>query len=101
VAALDAVTPVACDVRSQDDCTDAVEAAVEALGGLDALVYATGVTGFTPLDATGMDRWAEIFSVNLFGAAQVTATAGPCSSRRTPPSDPSPDWWSTACPRRG
>jgi NAD(P)-dependent dehydrogenase (short-subunit alcohol dehydrogenase family) len=85
VAALDAVTPVACDVRSQDDCTDAVEAAVEALGGLDALVYATGVTGFTPLDATGMDRWAEIFSVNLFGAAQVTMAALPHLT--TPASD--------------
>jgi NAD(P)-dependent dehydrogenase (short-subunit alcohol dehydrogenase family) len=75
VAELEGVIPVACDVTVPDDCDQVVTTAVEALGGLDALVYATGTTGLMPLDSTGRDAWSEIFSTNLFGAAMVTRSA--------------------------
>jgi NAD(P)-dependent dehydrogenase (short-subunit alcohol dehydrogenase family) len=75
VAELAGVIPVACDVTLPEDCDRAVTTAVEALGGLDALVYATGTTGLMPLDSTGPDPWSEIFGTNLFGAAMITRAA--------------------------
>ncbi|HEX3461513.1 MAG TPA: SDR family oxidoreductase [Acidimicrobiales bacterium] len=77
VAELEGVTAVACDVTLPEDCDSAVATAVEALGGLDALVYAAGATQLTPLDATGLDQWTELFGINLFGAAMVTRAALP------------------------
>jgi NAD(P)-dependent dehydrogenase (short-subunit alcohol dehydrogenase family) len=77
VAELAGVTPVACDVRSVAECDGAVGWAAQTLGGLDALVYATGITGLTPLDSAGPEIWMEIFATNLFGAAMVTRAALP------------------------
>ena len=77
VAELEAVTAVACDVTLPEDCDRAVDTAVETLGGLDALVYAAGATQLTPLDSTGLDRWTELFGINVFGAAMVTRAALP------------------------
>jgi NAD(P)-dependent dehydrogenase (short-subunit alcohol dehydrogenase family) len=77
VAELEGVTAVACDVSLPEDCGRVVAAAVEELGGLDALVYAAGTTWLTPLDTTGPESWSEIFNVNLFGAAMVTRAALP------------------------
>jgi NAD(P)-dependent dehydrogenase (short-subunit alcohol dehydrogenase family) len=75
VADLEGVIPVACDVTLPEDCDRVVTTAVEVLGGLDALVYATGTTGLMPLDSTGLDPWSEIFGTNVFGAAMVTRAA--------------------------
>ena len=77
VAELEGVTAVACDVSVPEDCDRVVAAAVERLGGLDALVYAAGITWITPLDSTGPERWTEIFRTNLFGAAMVTRAVMP------------------------
>jgi NAD(P)-dependent dehydrogenase (short-subunit alcohol dehydrogenase family) len=77
VAELEAVTAVACDVTVPEDCDRAVTAVVETLGGLDAVVYAAGATQITPLDSTGLDRWTELFGINVFGAAMVTRAALP------------------------
>ena len=40
---------VPCDVRDEDACNAAVATAVEAFGGLDAVVYAPGISSFDPL----------------------------------------------------
>jgi NAD(P)-dependent dehydrogenase (short-subunit alcohol dehydrogenase family) len=77
IAKLDRVVPVACDVGNVDITTRAVEEGASALGGLDAVVYATGTTGLTPLDSTGPDEWNLIFTTNVFGAAMVTRAALP------------------------
>ena len=77
VGALGGVTAVACDVRDAAACDEAVGWAARTLGGLDALVYATGITGLTPLDTAGPELWTEIFATNLFGAAMVTRAALP------------------------
>jgi NAD(P)-dependent dehydrogenase (short-subunit alcohol dehydrogenase family) len=77
VAELRGVTPVACDVTASEDCDRAVATAVEVLGGLDAVVYATGTTSLTPLDSAGPEIWAELFMTNVFGAAMVTRAALP------------------------
>lgn len=77
IAELDGVVPVACDVGAADQCDRAVEFAVATLDGLDALVYATGTTGLTPLDSAGPEEWTQIFTTNLFGAAMVCRASLP------------------------
>jgi NADP-dependent 3-hydroxy acid dehydrogenase YdfG len=75
IADLDGVIPVACDVMEADSCAQAVATAVVLLGGIDALVYASGTTRLTPLDRTDGDQWAELFATNVTGAALVTRWA--------------------------
>jgi NAD(P)-dependent dehydrogenase (short-subunit alcohol dehydrogenase family) len=74
---LEGVVPVACDVTDPDECDGAVAEAVEVLGGLDALIYAAGTTGITPLHTTGREAWLEFFATNMFGAALVSRAALP------------------------
>lgn len=70
-----AVAP--CDVRDEASTARAVGDAVAALGGLDALVYATGRARLVDAaDATAAD-WAEILETNLVGASIVTRAALP------------------------
>jgi NAD(P)-dependent dehydrogenase (short-subunit alcohol dehydrogenase family) len=54
-----------------------VNDAAAALGGLDALIYAAGVSRITPLDRSGPEAWAEVFETNLFGAVHLTRAAIP------------------------
>jgi NAD(P)-dependent dehydrogenase (short-subunit alcohol dehydrogenase family) len=69
------VVPLPCDVTSPAAAEAMLDAAVERLGGLDALVYAVGLTQINPLDEAGVDDWVELFGPNLFGAATVTRAA--------------------------
>jgi NAD(P)-dependent dehydrogenase (short-subunit alcohol dehydrogenase family) len=68
--------PVVCDVTAPD-CAHAVDDAAGALGGIDALVYATGMSPLVMLDGASADAWREVLDVNLVGASQVTAAALP------------------------
>jgi NAD(P)-dependent dehydrogenase (short-subunit alcohol dehydrogenase family) len=70
-------TTLRCDARDPSQCDEVAGAACERLGGLDALVYATGVTRITPLHESGIQDWREVFETNLFGAAMVTKAALP------------------------
>lgn len=58
-----------CDVRSTDSVLDAVDAAVEAFGGLDILV-ANAATLTPPATVEDLDEadWAQALAVNLSGA---------------------------------
>ena len=67
--------PIACDATDPDSCTRAIEEAASGLGGIDALVYATGVGEVTRLKDTGVDTWRRAFDTNVIGAALVTAAA--------------------------
>jgi NADP-dependent 3-hydroxy acid dehydrogenase YdfG len=66
-----------CDVRSPQDCARAVAEAVAAFGGLDALVYAVGMSPLAFLAEAGADEWREVLDTNLVGASLVTAAALP------------------------
>jgi NAD(P)-dependent dehydrogenase (short-subunit alcohol dehydrogenase family) len=66
-----------CDVRDAGSCTAAVEDAVAALGGLDALVYSTAIDLLVRIADADMETWADTFATNVFGAGLVTATALP------------------------
>lgn len=73
---LDAV-PIPGDVSDDAGARRVVEGAVDALGGLDGLVYAVGMSMLRPLAEASMDDWRQVFDANVFGAAVVTATAAP------------------------
>lgn len=71
------VVALCCDVRDPERCEQLVDDACAQLGGLDALVYATGLSRITPLDRSGIDDWRAIFETNVFGPALVTRAALP------------------------
>src|SRR5262245_10653976 len=48
---------VACDVRDEAGCARAVVGAIEALGGLDALVYAAGMSPLGLLESATQAEW--------------------------------------------
>jgi len=66
---------LACDVTRAGDCRAVVERALAAFGGLDALVYASGVSPLCLLAEAGQDDWRQVLDVNLIGASLVTAAA--------------------------
>lgn len=66
---------LACDVAHEADCRSAVLRAVAALGGLDALVYASGVSPLCLLGEAGQAEWRRVLDVNLIGASLVTSAA--------------------------
>jgi NAD(P)-dependent dehydrogenase (short-subunit alcohol dehydrogenase family) len=65
------------DVRSPIASQLAVRAATQELGGLDTVVYATGVNRLAMLVDTDLDAWHELLTTNLVGAALVTQAALP------------------------
>jgi NADP-dependent 3-hydroxy acid dehydrogenase YdfG len=69
------VVPLQCDVTLPGAVNTMVEAAVERLGGLDALVYTAGLSRINPLHEASFDDWVELFAPNVFGAAIVTRAA--------------------------
>jgi NAD(P)-dependent dehydrogenase (short-subunit alcohol dehydrogenase family) len=73
----DRVHGVFCDVRDPSVCAEAVEHAVDRLGGLDGLVYAPGVAVVTDLRRATADHWRSVMETNVIGAALVTAAAVP------------------------
>jgi NAD(P)-dependent dehydrogenase (short-subunit alcohol dehydrogenase family) len=65
--------PVAADLRSADDCAALAEAAVAALGTVDALVVCSGASGLWLLRDTSQADWHSVFDVNVIGPSLVTA----------------------------
>ncbi|KUH82965.1 MULTISPECIES: SDR family NAD(P)-dependent oxidoreductase [unclassified Mycobacterium] len=68
---------VACDVTDRDACQRAMAEVVENFGGLDALVYTTGVGVLAPLTEVTAEQWANLFATNVTGASLITAAAAP------------------------
>ncbi len=58
-------------------CRDAIAEAASRLGGIDALVYASGVGPPRHLVDLDADTWRRTFETNVTGAALVTAAAIP------------------------
>jgi len=73
----DRVHATRCDVRDPESCTEVVATAVSALGGLDGLIYAPGITVVTELWKATPDHWRSVFETNVVGAGLVTAVAIP------------------------
>lgn len=77
VAGVPGAIAVGCDVRSGEQCASAVAEAARALGGLDAFVYAAGMSPLGMLEDAGPDEWRTVLETNLVGASLVTARALP------------------------
>jgi NAD(P)-dependent dehydrogenase (short-subunit alcohol dehydrogenase family) len=68
---------VTCDVTDAESCQAAVEEAASHLGGIDALVYATGVGPLARIADIDAETWRWAFDTNVIGASLVTAAALP------------------------
>lgn len=68
---------VTCDVTDAITCRRAIGRVVDEFGGLDALVYTTGMGVLAPLADVTSEQWAQLFATNVTGASLVTAAAAP------------------------
>ena len=68
---------IACDVTQPSSCRAAIAEAASSLGGIDALVYSTGVGPLRRLIDLDADTWRRTFETNVTGAALITAQAIP------------------------
>jgi NAD(P)-dependent dehydrogenase (short-subunit alcohol dehydrogenase family) len=68
---------IRCDVTDEASCRSAIEEAAAGLGGIDALVYATGIGPLARIEDLDADTWRRAFDTNVIGASLVTAAALP------------------------
>lgn len=68
-------TAIAVDVADAQACDDMVGEAVDALGGLDWVVYTPALFMLRSLDEVTADEWRQVLDVGLVGAALVTRAA--------------------------
>jgi len=68
---------ISCDVRDPEACSETVGRCVEGLGGLDALVYATGLASLRRVEDADYELWCQCLEVNLLGASLITRAALP------------------------
>jgi NADP-dependent 3-hydroxy acid dehydrogenase YdfG len=65
------------DVEDSAAIPEVVDAAAEALGGLDAVVFTSTVIPFAHIEDTDVTTWIHAFSVNALGANNVLRAALP------------------------
>jgi NAD(P)-dependent dehydrogenase (short-subunit alcohol dehydrogenase family) len=68
---------IACDVTDTASCQEAIAEAAAGLGGIDALLYATGVGHLGRLVDIDVEAWRHPVDPNVIGAALITAAAMP------------------------
>lgn len=66
---------IVCDVTDESSCRAALEKAATGLGGIDGLVYATGIGPLRRLADLDADTWRRTFDTNVTGASLITACA--------------------------
>ncbi len=65
------------DVRDRNSVVRAVDAAAEALGGLDVVVNNAGVSAVGTVEENDDEEWSRVLDINVVGIARVTAAALP------------------------
>ncbi len=68
------------DVRDPDDCTRILDETVDALGGLDLLVFATGVSPLMPMEDTPAETIHDVFATNTIGGLDAAHRGGHAGS---------------------
>ena len=66
---------IACDVTDASSCREAINEAAAGLGGIDGLVYATGIGPLGRIASLDAATWRRAFDTNVVGASLVTAAA--------------------------
>ena len=64
-----------CDVRDESSCQKVVAEAVAELGGLDAVVYAPGISTFGPIEEVTQADWRSVLDTNLIGVSLILNAA--------------------------
>ena len=73
----DGAVAIECDATDPDSCRKAVDAAVAALGGIDAVVYAPAIGPLSRIEELDADTWRATFDTNVIGASLFTSAALP------------------------
>lgn len=68
---------IACDVTDPESCRTAIAQAVSELGGIDGIVYATGMGALGHVEDLDPATWHQLFDTNVVGANSFTAAALP------------------------
>jgi NAD(P)-dependent dehydrogenase (short-subunit alcohol dehydrogenase family) len=68
---------ISCDVTDAAACAEAVAEAVRILGGIDAVVYSTGIGVLRRIEDLDAETWMRAFRTNVVGASLFTAAALP------------------------
>ena len=68
---------IECDVSNEASCRKAIADAADALGGIDNLIYTTGIGPLVRMVDTDAATWRRVLDTNVTGAALVTAAAIP------------------------
>jgi NAD(P)-dependent dehydrogenase (short-subunit alcohol dehydrogenase family) len=66
-----------CDVSDSEQVTEAIDAAAEALGGLDVVVANAGIATGGPLKLQPVRSWQRVIEINLLGVAYTDRAAVP------------------------
>lgn len=66
---------VECDVTDEASARSGIDAAADALGGIDNIVYTPAISPLVPLAETDADTWRRVFDTNVIGAALATAAS--------------------------
>lgn len=66
---------IACDVQDEASCAALIEKAVSRMGGLDALVYAPGISTFGPIEEINAESWHSVFGTNVIGLSLILNSA--------------------------
>ena len=77
----DNAVAVESDVTDKSSVIDAVNIAVEALGGLDIVVNNAGIVRSGTLQDLSLEEWEEVFAVNSTGAFLVSKASAPHLAR--------------------
>ena len=68
---------IRCDVTDEAGVNRAIDEAAERLGGIDGLLYSTGMGTVRPIEDTDATLWRRTFDTNVIGASLVTSAALP------------------------
>jgi NAD(P)-dependent dehydrogenase (short-subunit alcohol dehydrogenase family) len=68
---------IECDVTDETSIRSAIDAAADALDGIDNVVYAPAISPLVRMVDTGAETWRGVFDTNVVGAALATAAAVP------------------------
>jgi NAD(P)-dependent dehydrogenase (short-subunit alcohol dehydrogenase family) len=68
---------IVCDVTDESSVAEAVQETVSALGGLDTVVYATGVDPLVRIENVDGVAWSKLFATNVIGASLIIRAALP------------------------
>ena len=66
-----------CDVSNREQVTQAIDAAAEALGGLDVVVANAGIAAGGPLRQQDLRSWERVIEINLVGVMYTDRAALP------------------------